>query len=284
MTGDEVYAVDGQLAAVLIKVGAAGQTTGHSANQPRISSHKSPDIIPKATVPFRPAVAREIADLVQSSGIPRLGDYLRVRQVFVEFDLPYDGRMSDGEAILTPRENGSLIEPKPVHVRFSNPVAQTINDQFLHDRMVTVERIAATGVIKIELSVPGYQEIVDAIINSFERVDRALVIPLVGVIEDYVQDNLDASFMQSFHHISKLLEMHACLRADATGALGREEAQRAVTPEVRQGLAVNHPQHRCFIKVENRQEFYRCDAQFFEVGDLFDDSRECGGMLNAGRR
>src|SRR5207245_6884817 len=121
-----------------------------------------------AAVPFGPAIAREMTDLVKPGRVPGLRDHLRAYQIVFELDLPHNRWMSERGSILTPGQNRSLIKAKTVHMRLSNPVAQTLNDQFLADRMVAVECVTATGIVEVEPLVPRHEEVVDTIVNSLE--------------------------------------------------------------------------------------------------------------------
>src|SRR5213594_400373 len=131
VAGNEVDAVDGELAALLIKIGAPSQPAGDGTHDSRISFHKSADIIAVSAIPLGPPITREMSDLVQSCGIPCLCDHFRICQDLIQLDLPNDGRIGQGCSVFAARQNGSLIEAESIDVSFPNPVAKTIDDQFL---------------------------------------------------------------------------------------------------------------------------------------------------------
>src|SRR5262249_44502202 len=80
VTGDEVDAIDGQMAAGLVDVGAATQAGRDGTDHAPVAFHETADVIAIPAVPFGPAEAGEVADLVQTSGVPGLGDDLGVVQ------------------------------------------------------------------------------------------------------------------------------------------------------------------------------------------------------------
>src|SRR5574337_400513 len=98
-------------------------------------------------------------------------------------------------AILAPRQNRTLVEPKSIDVCLAHPVPQTLYDELLHNRVVTVQGIAAPRVVKIELSIPRHEEVIDAIVDPLEREDGSLVGPLISVIEDHVKNHLNAGLV-----------------------------------------------------------------------------------------
>jgi hypothetical protein len=52
--------------------------------------------------------------------------------------------------MLTGRESyGRQIKAEPVHVHLQHPVAQAVHNELAHDRVVAVERVAATAVVVV---------------------------------------------------------------------------------------------------------------------------------------
>src|ERR1700733_4157630 len=148
--------------------------------------------------------------------------------------------------------------------------------------MIAVESVAATRKIKIELHIRRDKKIVDTVVDSLEAVHRPQMISLIGVIEDYVKDDFDPTFVQGLDHVAELFEMFSSLGVDAVRALGRKESNRAIAPVICERLSIHHPEHIFFVKVEHRQQFNGGNAQFLQVGNLFNDSRKRTRMAYAG--
>ena len=102
------------------KARAAGKPRGEGTHQSRISLDEAPNIVAIAAIPFRPAVTREMADLIQPGGVPCLSDQFRIRKLLVEFDLPNNGRMLQWITVFTARQNGPLVKAEPVERETAN--------------------------------------------------------------------------------------------------------------------------------------------------------------------
>ena len=72
------------------------------------------------------------------------------------------------------------------------------------DRVVAVEGVAAPGVVHVVLPVRRHEVVVDAVVEPLEVDRRPLVVALVGVVEDDVEDHLDAGLVQRLHHVAEL--------------------------------------------------------------------------------
>ena len=83
----------------------------------------------------------------------------------------------------------------------------------LDDRVVAVDRVAAAGVVHVVLLVVRLQVVVDAVVEAPEADRRALVVALAGVVEDDVEDDLDAGRVQRLDHVAELADVAALVRA-----------------------------------------------------------------------
>src|SRR5207244_3404470 len=68
MGGHEVDAVLGRLPTGLIDIRAPAKPRGDRARHPRVALDEPPDVISIAAIPFGPAIARKVTDLIQTSG------------------------------------------------------------------------------------------------------------------------------------------------------------------------------------------------------------------------
>src|SRR5579883_678950 len=282
VTSHEIDAVDRQLTAGLVQVGTARQPRSDGSDHTGIAFEEAPDVIAEAAVPLGPAVSGKMADLVETGGVPGLGNDFRIGQVFIELDLPDDRRMGAGNAIFTARQNGAFVEAEAVYVSLADPVAQTFDDQLLRNRVIAVERVPAAAEIHVIAEVPRHQKIITAVVDALEREDRAEVIAFVGVIEDDVEDHFDAGAVEGFDHVTKFAQVAALRGVHAVSRLGSEKPHRAVTPVIRQGTAIHGAQDIGFIEIEYRQQFDRGDAKVGQVGNFLDDAGESARVLHAG--
>ena len=172
VAGYKVDAIDRQPSLVLIEIGTAGQAGSHGAHQSRIALDEAADIVAIAAVPLRPAIPWKMPDLIQSGGVPGLGDHFGIGQFVIQLDLPHHRRMGAGHPVLAPRQDGAFIEAEAIDVGFPHPVTQTFDDELLGYGVVAVEGISAAGEIHVILQVPGHQKVVSAVVDALERESR----------------------------------------------------------------------------------------------------------------
>ena len=103
-----------------------------AADQPRIAADEAADVVAKAAVPFRPAVAGKIADLVQAGRVPGLGDDLGLLQRLGKLDAPDHRRMGHRHAVFAAGEDRALVETETVDVHLADPKLQALEDELLH--------------------------------------------------------------------------------------------------------------------------------------------------------
>ncbi len=94
--------------------------------------------------------------------------------------------MLKGATVLTPREDGRLIEAKPIYVHLLHPVAQAIKNEFLPDGMVATESVTTACIVLIVLLITRHQVVINAVIKALETKDGTLVVTLICMVENYV--------------------------------------------------------------------------------------------------
>ena len=146
--------------------------------------------------------------------------------------------------------------------------------------MIAVERVAATRVVHVILPRGRNKEVITAIIDASETKCWSLMVAFIGVVEDDIEDYLDARFVKRFYRIAKLLEMHAIFWSDAVRGLRGKIAHRVVAPEIPERLAIDYSQGYGFVEIKNRQQLYSGNAKFFQVWDSLYESQKGAGMLN----
>src|SRR5580704_6587918 len=84
------------------------------------------------------------------------------------------------------------------------PISETIENHPAHDRMIPVECVPGTAVIRITRAV-GFKNVVSAVFKSPKAQCRAELVALSGVIEYDVENHFDSGPMQRLHHVAKFI-------------------------------------------------------------------------------
>ena len=93
MAGHEVDALLGLALLVTVNVGAAEDACGNAGYRAVVAFEETPDVVAEPAIPLLPAVADEASHLIQSGGIPCLGNQLGAGQQRIRFDVPENGRV-----------------------------------------------------------------------------------------------------------------------------------------------------------------------------------------------
>src|SRR5215469_7302607 len=109
--------------------------------KPRIPRDKAADIVAEAAVPFLPAVADESPDLIETGGVPGLGDQLGTGEIRIRLDVPRGRGIFERAAAFIPGQDCGEVEAEPVDMHLGNPVAQAVEDHAAHDRLIGVQRV-----------------------------------------------------------------------------------------------------------------------------------------------
>src|SRR5882672_8307817 len=99
-------------------------------------------------------------------------------------------------------------------MHFADPVAQAVDDQSPDNRLVRVQRIAATGVVGVARLVLR-QDVVSLVSKTAKAEGRTLLVALGRMVEDDVEDHLDPGAMQCLDHITKFVDAAERLRPRA---------------------------------------------------------------------
>ncbi len=205
MAGDEVDALQRTLARRAVQVGAAGDAGREVPGAVRVAAPEPPYVVAVLAVPFGPP-ARELAHLVGPGGVPRLGDDLGVPQYRVLVDDLYQGRVAHDVAVLVPSQDRGQVEAEPVDVHVDDPVAEHLEDEFADQGVVAVEGVAAAGEVGVETPVL-FKDVVDGIVYPAEGNRRPGLVALGGMVEDNVEDDLNASLVEGADHVPELLHL-----------------------------------------------------------------------------
>jgi hypothetical protein len=211
-------------------------------------------------------VAGERADLIKSTGVPGLGDDLGAGEHRIGLDLPQDRRLLEQLAAGIARHHGRQIEAEAVHMHQPHPVAQTVEDEAPHHRVVGVEGVAAAAVVGVAGAVVRQERVVAAGLQAAERQRRSVLVPLGAVVEHDIEDDLDAGPVQGLDQIAELAHRGQHIGRAGIAAVRREERDGTVAPVV---LPLGR--RVLYVEMLHRQELHRGDAQIFQVGNLLDE-------------
>ena len=263
--------VDGSIAAAVDRI-IQIRGTGHSlCGDPRhlaVPLQETPHIIPVASVPFRPAFpGRERTHLIESAGIPGLGNELDISKDRIEGQTPQQRRLIQGSAVITAPEDGRQIEPETVHPVVRHPVAETVEDQLLNDRVITVQRISAATEV-IVFPVRG-EHIVDIVVKSFETERRPHFISFGRMVEHNVQDHVDLIVVQRLDQTFQLHSLTIIFNAGGVACIRGKEADRIIAPVVEKFIIIDQACITHLVKFKDRHQLHRIDPQPFQIRNLF---------------
>ena len=118
-----------------------------------------------------------------------------------------------------------------------HPVAQRGHDVFPHHGMVGVDGVAGARVVLVVAFVVR-QHVEDRVLDPAETERRPQFVSLGRVIEDHVQDHLDARLMEGLDHFLELQRLLAHASRTAVGRFWRTEDDGIVAPVFPEWLPV----------------------------------------------
>ncbi len=112
-----------------------------------------------------------------------------------------------------------------------------------------------------------------------------MLVAFGGMVEYYVEKDLDVVAMKFFHQSLELVDLHAELAGGGIAGFGRKEAERAIAPVITDklppGLWVLAAVLE-LVELVDRQQLDAVDAQFLEVRNFLADAREDARKAHAG--
>src|SRR5262249_44538438 len=184
MTGDEIDAVRRQASCLLVEVRASCNAGGDRTYHPWIASDKATDRVTVVPVPLGPAIDREVANLVEATGVPRLSDEFGIGEPFIQLNMPKSRRVFEGSAISTTSQNRGLIQAESIYMHLFYPVLQAFCDQLGCDRVVALEGVSAPTIIGIISLVIGIEAIIDTVVDPLETDRGVEMIAFAGMVKD----------------------------------------------------------------------------------------------------
>ena len=115
-------------------------------------------------------------------------------------------------------------------MHFLDPVAHAIDDEIARSRVSDGNGVAGAGAIGVATQVGAVEPIVSGVVQAAQTQRRSVFVAFHGVIENNVEDHLDAGGVQRLHHGAKFGDRIF----DRIIGMRREPGQRAVTPVIHQ--------------------------------------------------
>ena len=136
------------------------------------------------------------------------------------------------EAIGLPTQYRCQIEAKAIHLHRTGPITHAVHNHLHDTRMHHIQGIATAGIVDIETLVFGLQAVVGQIVDTAKRETRAEPPAFGRVVENDVENHLDACLMKRIDHFAHLENRVAT----HIGLMRCEETQAVVTPIIHQAL------------------------------------------------
>ena len=284
MAGDEIDRGRGFPSARAVKIGRSHDALDHFADRIVIAAQETAGRVAVFAVPLHPpAVARKVADLIKPAGIPSFGNKFAVGQDRVMRDGFEQRRIRQGMTLRIAAENRCQIEAEAVDVVFGRPVTKAVEDEIPDHGLVAIERVAATA--EVQVIAVGGEQIVGFVVESAERNDRSGRITFRGVVEDDIENDLDARSVEALDQIFEFVDLLPLIAACGEARFRCAEGQRAVTPVIAERFAGVGVLAKILVLVEleDRHEFHAIDPQLDQVGNFLPQPVVCPGMSHAGR-
>ncbi len=145
-----------------------------------------------------------------------------------------------------------------MHLR--HPVAKAVEDHASHDRMAGIERVATAAVVDI-LTV-RLMRVVGRISDPAPAERGTVRAGLGGVIEDDVEDDLDAGAVEGLDHVAELVDRRLCTLVAGIRGVRCEERHGLIAPVVDQAC-----RRRQGIELHHGQQLDRGDPQVRQIGN-----------------
>lgn len=107
-------------------------------------------------------------------------------------------------------------------MHFLDPVAETIHYHPPNNRMIGIECIPAAGVVGVS-SPALFEDVIGRVVDAAEAERRPALVAFGRVIEHHVENDLNASAVQGFHHVPKFVHRAERILTRAVGLVRRKK-------------------------------------------------------------
>src|SRR4030095_9930493 len=142
-----------------------------------------------------------------------------------------------------------------------DPVAEAVEDHPADDRAVRVEGAPGPRVIRVARAVL-LKKVINIVIEAAKAERRPRPAALSRVVEDHIEDDLQARAVQGLDHLAKLVERAERVFAQAVAGVRREEGDRLIAPVVlqpRRGVLL--------VELKDGHQLDGADAETLEIWD-----------------
>jgi hypothetical protein len=143
--------------------------------------------------------------------------------------------------------------------------------------------VAGAGVVFVGARVV-FQEVVELIVEPPPANRRAPFVPLRGVVEHHIEDDLDAGLVEGLDHLLELANLPAPVVVVGVEPVWGHEGRRVVAPVVAQRLAGVRVDAVQLVLVEllDGHQLDGRDPEVREVGNFFGEPAKGPGGLHIG--
>ena len=140
--------------------------------------------------------------------------------------------------------------------------------------MGEIEGVAAAAEVLVTREMAGRQAVIAQVVDAAKRQGRAVLVGFGGMVEDHVENDLEAGGVQGADHCLELGDHRLPVDPRRIARFRREEGERVVAPVIDKTLVRQMP---LVEKVAHRQQVDGGDA---EPQEMFDHRR--GGEAGVG--
>ena len=146
--------------------------------------------------------------------------------------------------------------------------------------MIAVDGVPAAGEIVV-ISIRR-EHIVDVVIESLEGYERPVFIPLRGMVEHHIQNDLDAGRMKITDQRPQLIPLVVVLLLRAIARIGGKIADSVISPVIDQFLSIKVPAVLHLVKLEDRHHLHCRDPEPLQIRNFLPESLKCTWRRHAG--
>ena len=164
---------------------------------------------------------------------------------------------------------GREVEAEPVDAASpSSQYLQRVHDELQARRVAHVQRVARACRVDVAREVVRFEPVVGAVVEAAEAERGAVLVALRGVVEDDVEDDLEAAGVECVDHRLELRHLAAGPPGGdgrGVGVVGGEEADGVVAPVVGEPA---FDEERLRDVLMHRQQF---EGRHAEIDEMTDD-------------
>ena len=226
--GDDEIDARGRSRGMLEDVARAGHPGRDFAARARVAAPEPARGVAEAVVPFGEFGA-EPAKLVSArTHVPGLGDQARLGEDRIGVE-GLEERRFWIKAVSAAAERGGEIEAEAVETAVDHPPPQRPDRHADHQRAVERQAIAGAGIVDVSRWIAGIEAKPGGVVEAAERQRRPELVALAVVVEDDVEDRLDARRVQS---VRRRAHFRPAARRELR--VGRPEHDGVIAPGVRE--------------------------------------------------